>query len=223
MGKDKSNELKKLYNKDYVDKFQFQDPNRIKRLLNLIAFNAKDLVLDIGCGDGALSAYIHNEIKEYIGLDFSENFVERANDLRHFDNVRFVCSELSQFSKVSNEKFDKIFLLDISEHVFDDEFIDILRAAKSLLNQSGKIYIHTPNGDYLIEQLKDWGILKQFPEHVAVRNYKEYRHLLKKADIFNVEVKFLAHYDKLLKNFHFLSFIPFLGRFFKARIFLICG
>lgn len=215
-------DLKKFYNQDYVDKFENQDPNRILNLVNLIPFNSNSIVLDMACGDGALSLLIYNKVKEYYGIDFSEEFIEKAKRKSIHKNVHFINSEIINYCNNTSEQFDQIVALDFTEHIYDDTFINIFKAAKSVLKPNGQLYIHTPNGNYIIEILKNIGIMKQFPEHVAVRNGNQNNKLLKLAGFKNIEVSYLSHYDSLLKKFHFLSYIPFVGNFFVARLFIKC-
>lgn len=63
--------------------------------------------------------------------------------------------------------------------------------------------------------------MKQFPEHIAVRNSKEYLELLNEIGFSNIKVKFISHYILFLNFLHFLSYIPFFGEYFKARIFIL--
>ena len=215
-------DLKKFYNQDYVDKFESQDPNRILNLINLIPFNSNSTVLDMACGDGALSPLICKKVKEYYGIDFSEEFIEKAKQKSTCKNVHFISSEIVNYCDHTNERFDQIVALDFTEHIYDDTIINIFKAAKTVLKLDGQIYIHTPNGNYIIEILKNIGIMKQFPEHMAVRNANENKKLLALAGFKKIEVTYLSHYDSLLSKFHFLSHIPFIGNFFVARLFLKC-
>jgi len=110
---------------------------------------------------------------------------------------------------------------DFSEHVGDEEWLQILLSIKSSLKKEGKLYIHTPNGKYFLEIMKNKNfIFSQFPEHIAVRNAKQNIILLEKAGYEIQGVKFLSHYN-ILKYIHLLSFIPWLGSYFQARFFII--
>lgn len=214
--------LKKLYGTEYVKKFEEQDPNRIARLIKLIPLDKNNIVLDIACGDGALSHLIHDKVGKYYGVDFSEEFIKKAKSIRKFSNVNFINNEIVEFCSETSEKFDQIFALDFTEHVYDDELLKILEAVKLKLKPNGMLYLHTPNGNYFLEILKNKGIMKQIPEHVAVRNANQYKYLLSVAGYKKIEIKYLSHYDSFLNKFHFLSYIPFIGKFFEARLFIKC-
>lgn len=49
-------------------------------------------VLDLGCGDGHFSKYcVENGAEKVIGVDISNNMIERANKINKDNNIEFVC------------------------------------------------------------------------------------------------------------------------------------
>jgi len=60
--------------------------------------------------------------------------------------------------------------MDFSEHVYDEEWREILRGIRSALKPTGRLYLHTPNAEFILEIMKARNlILARQPEHVAVR------------------------------------------------------
>lgn len=51
----------------------------VKRLLPLLNLDAQSKILDVACGIGRWSDAIDAEIKEYVGIDFCQPFVDLAN------------------------------------------------------------------------------------------------------------------------------------------------
>jgi cyclopropane fatty-acyl-phospholipid synthase-like methyltransferase len=221
-------QLKDFYSTDYVSKFCLEEQKqkrRLKRLLKFINLKKNDIVFDAGCGNGLLLDFISDRINFYYGVDFSEDFIKVARDRQSknkISNAKFVREDISVFCKGFKNYFDKIFALDFVEHIYDGDFIKIFTLLYSSLKIGGEIYIHTPNGKYFIEILKQKNILKQLPEHIAVRTAREYRELLKKVGFQNIKIIYLPHYLKILSIFDFLKYIPFFGKYFKARLFFIC-
>ena len=217
-------DIKSFYNNDYVKKIAKQTINKNKRLLKYIHFKKTDSIIDFGCGDGRFALLVHEKIDNYTGVDFSEDFIKKAkNNIFHknINNVYFICEDIVSFCKKNPNSFDKAFAFDFTEHVYNKELKTILESIRNSLKPNGILYIHTPNGKYFIELLKKFGIMKQFPEHIAVRNSIEYLELLNEIGFSNIKVKFISHYILFLKFLHFLSYIPFLGEYFKARIFIL--
>ena len=62
-------------------------------------------------------------------------------------------------------------------------------------------------------------IIKQYPQHIAVRSPEANGKLLVEAGFSINKMKLIPHYN-VLRVIHFLSHTPFFGKYFKARIFI---
>lgn len=216
---------KEISGKDYVDHFEeTQSPERLKRLLKFIELKEDFRIADFGCGSGMLMEYVAPKVKSYIGVDFSEPFIEaavrRRNNL-NISNAQFVCDDINEFCEQNLNLFDVAFAMDFSEHVYDQEWVDILRSIHRALKLKGKLYLHTPNAQFFLEIMKSHNfIVRQFEEHIAVRNSEENIRLLQKAGFLKIDVKLISTYT-ILKHLHILSFLPLIGKYFKGRIFMV--
>ncbi|MGH8743751.1 MAG: class I SAM-dependent methyltransferase [Burkholderiales bacterium] len=221
-----SQELRNLYRQDYVDRFARQSTRRIRRLLPYMNLSATDIVADFACGNGFLVNVIHDKIAHYHGVDFSEEFTAAAKQ-RHAEaqtqHASFECADIKDFCARNPGHFDKAFALDFSEHLYDDDFVSIFSAISKSLKPEGALYIHTPNGEYFLEILKNRGWLKQLPGHVSVRRGEAYIRLLQAAGFSSIRLRYLPHYISILKCLHPLSFLPVIGKYFRARLFIDCS
>jgi SAM-dependent methyltransferase len=52
----------------------------VKAVSKGLHFENKDVLLDLGCGNGALTRYFYDSIKKSIGIDFSEYLIQVAKD-----------------------------------------------------------------------------------------------------------------------------------------------
>lgn len=207
------------YGNDYVKRYREKEgEGRLERLLVLIDLRKSDSVLDVGCGNGFLADLLKEKIKFYTGIDTSNAFINEARKNVKKNNFVFYC-ESSRKHLERKIKYDKIFLMDVSEHMTDKIFLDVLSDIKVMLKREGKVYLHTPNKMYFLELLKQVGVLKQTFGHIAVRSAHDYINLLNKAG-YGVEVVYLNHYLGLLSWFSFLKRIPFIGYIFNARLFM---
>ncbi|MBN2016439.1 methyltransferase domain-containing protein [Candidatus Dojkabacteria bacterium] len=217
----------KLYESDaYISSYHRSPGERISRVLKYIKLYPSDIVVDYACGNGLLMDVIHNKVKKYIGVDFSKKFIQKANERRKklkIGNARFYCMDIIQFSKLNERKFDKAFSMDFVEHLNDKDLKEIFAEIRRTIRSRGKLIIHTPNSDYFLEKFKKLGILKQTSGHIGVRNGKEYADILKSLGYKSINVHFLNHYLKFFKIFNVLSPLPFLGKYFKARLLIICS
>lgn len=216
-----------IYGDDYIAAYQLKEgEGRIERLIKYINFSKSDSILDVGCGSGYLYGIIKNKIKSYTGIDENIAFIKDSQN-RYGENTKnknFINISLKNYRKKNTSiKFDKIFLLDITEHLVDSELKETIKLCHTLLNPGGSLIIHTPNKNYFLELLKDKSIMKQTLGHVGVRNPRQYKKFLKTANFGedHIRLKEINHYVPILKTVHIFSFIPFIGRYFKARIFII--
>jgi len=214
-----------LHDQVYMDRLLARESDsRIRQLLKLLELKGDLTVADFACGNGVMLEFLHGKFGEYFGIDFSPSAIKNA-ELRKkkmgVTNAHFFCDSIQSFCEKNQEKFDIGIAFDFSEHVDDTEWSQILSSIKFSLKKGGKLYMHTPNGNFFLEKMKNKNfIFKQFPEHIAVRSAKQNIILLEKAGYQIQCVKFLSHYN-ILKYIHLLSFIPWLGSYFKARLFII--
>ncbi len=217
-------ERKALHGEAYVKRFeQEHSVERISRLVPMMGLSGAEEIVDIGCGNALSLAALNGRIASYAGVDFSEPFIEAAQQRAHslnVENVEFFCGSAESYAEINASRFDIALALDISEHVYDEEWLLILRAIYKLLKSRGKLFVHTPNLGFFIERMKARNIiLKQFPEHVAVRTMTQNIQLMEQAG-FHVRVaRALPHYNRL-SFLHPLSYVPKIGRYFEARLFI---
>lgn len=217
-----TDELKALHGEDYVARFEReQSLERLRRVLAQLPLPSGAAVADFACGNGMLMELLWGRVASYAGVDFSEAFIRVAEERQRSlgaGNVRFACQDIRQFCAENQGRFDVAFAMDFSEHVYDPEWLEILTAIRGSLKPGGCLYLHTPNGDFFVERMKARNfILRQFPEHVAVRNTEANVRLLEQAGFSQVSVRRLAHYN-ILRLLHGLSALPGVGRYFEARL-----
>lgn len=220
-------ERKTFYGPAYVDRFQrCQSSVRLQRLVKYIELNPDSIVVDLGCGSGMMMPMIAHKVDRYVGVDVSETFIQAAsaNQKRlNINNAEFVCDEIQHFCDARQGEFDIALAMDLSEHVSDDEWLECLKSVRKSLKEQGKLYLHTPNAEFFVEIMKANNVIvKQFPEHIAVRDPFHNMRLLQEAGFSTIHLRLLAHYN-LLKVVHVLSFLPAVGKYFKARIFIVAS
>jgi len=218
------NTLKELYNGQYATCYdETHALRRIERLLARMPVRPRDNVADFGCGSGMLMPFVAPHVNSYTGVDFSRQFIAIADAKRNtlgLTNVMFECASIDEFCSGHPGEFDAAFALDFAEHVLDSDWLHILTAVRTSLVRGGALFLHTPNRRFFLEIMKNHNfIVKQFPEHVAVRSVEENTALLVKAGFRISRTLLIPHYN-ILRLVHPLSFVPFAGAYFKARIFI---
>ena len=218
-------ELRAIYGQSYVDQYDPHAVQRMRRMLPLFDLSPEAVVADFGCGNGVLLELVAPMVREYVGVDFSEEFVRAAGRRRDAAGIRngtFHCGDLVAFCEANPHRFDAAFALDFSEHVYDDQFLRIFRAIHGALKPGAPLYVHTPNAEYFMERLKASGVMTQVEGHVGVRDAARHEALFRECGFTDVRVTYLAHYLYIASLFHWLGRLPIIGRLFRARLFLTC-
>ncbi len=89
-------------------------------------------VLDIGCYDGFLLSQVNSQSKFGIDID----------PVHEFDDVQYIRDDFLEHD-FGDERFDRIFALDVLEHVKQDR--EFLEKVLRLLSQDGTAILSTPN------------------------------------------------------------------------------
>lgn len=216
-------ELMQLHGEKYVESYESQPLLRLERLMSFIKFDKTFSVVDFACGNGILMEFIAPKVRSYIGVDFSEPFIKAANTKKknlYIENANFICSDINLFCNNHIDAFDMAFAMDVSEHLYDTEWRQILSSIRKSLKANAKFYIHTPNADFFFEKMKSKNFLvKQFPQHVAIRTPEQNSQIIRDAGFEIENMWLLPHYNSL-KFVHPISYIPSVGKYFKARVFI---
>lgn len=96
-----------------------------------------DIVLDIGCGNGALTYDIAEKVKKVVGIDINEKYINFAKKKFSRENIVYIVGDA--LTNLPNNHFDVIILSNVLEHI--DNRIELL---KSLRKISPKILIRVP-------------------------------------------------------------------------------
>lgn len=128
------------------------------RLMNYHKFfvenvNPEDVVLDIGCGNGALSYDLAKKVKKVVAIDLSESNIKIAKEKYFSLNIEYKIGDATKFD--FKEKFDIIILSNVLEHI--ENRIEFLTKIKNL---APKILIRVPmiNRDWITLYKKELGV-----------------------------------------------------------------
>jgi len=104
-------------------------------------------ILDIGCGQGILVYALKSfGFKNVQGIDLSEQQITVA--LQHELPCRAVGREyISELAMTAPETFDRIFMMDVLEHLGNEEQLQMLESASQLLASGGRLVLSVPNAN----------------------------------------------------------------------------
>lgn len=215
-----------MHSGDYVKVLEAIPMHRLVRLLPLMHFAPTDVLVDLACGPGTLSHLVHSRVARYEGVDFSPDFIASATawvERLGIGNATFHCEDVVSYCSRRPGHADAVTSFDFSEHIYDEDFLRIFRAAHTMLKPGGRLYLYTPNLDFFYERMKDRGLAPQFPQHIAVRDEAWHRRLLQQCGFSpeSIRCDFPSHYN-VFRYLHPLSRLPLIGRHFRAKLFFTC-
>ena len=124
--------------------------NLYKIVLDLAGILPDMTVLDFGCGRGELVYQSVLKGAKTIGIDYSDAAIKLSNELmaRLPDNLKGSVKIIKLSAGrllLNNDSIDRILLIDVIEHLTDDEMNILLSEFYRVLKSGGKLIIHTPN------------------------------------------------------------------------------
>jgi len=163
------------------------------RLMNYHKFfvenvSSEDTVLDIGCGNGALTFDVAQKAKKVVGIDLSKKNIQLAKEKFSKENIEYI--EGDALSNLPEAKFDVIILSNVLEHIQNrTEFLTALK------NKTNKFLIRVPmiNRDWLTLYKKEMGLeWKSDKTHHIEYTLESFQEELKKTglEIKNYSIQF---------------------------------
>lgn len=126
-----------------IFKFNAVQEARFEWVLRVLGDVKDKKILDIGCGDGALTYRIAEKGADIIGVDNSKEGIQLAEEIFEKKKIsaQFLLADAYNIP-VDNNSMNCVVLSDIIEHIQEPE--RLLKEAKRVLKQNGKIVISTP-------------------------------------------------------------------------------
>ncbi len=154
------------------------------RLMNYHKFfidniNPEDTVLDIGCGNGALTFDIAKKATKVIGIDLNGKNIEFAKERFSAPNVEYIIGDVTE--NLPDKRFDAIILSNVLEHI--ENRIELLKKIRSL---APKILIRVPmfNRDWMVLYKKELGVeWRSDKTHYTEYTLESFKHELNQASL----------------------------------------
>lgn len=124
---------------------------RLEKVMDLAGAKPNMKILDIGCGRGETVSYSAFKDAYAVGIDYSKAAINIGhNTIKLFDDeIRDRTSLLISNAKklpFKNDSFDRVFFLDIIEHLYPEEVKKTFGEINRVLKTDGFLIIHTaPN------------------------------------------------------------------------------
>lgn len=126
-------------------------------------------VLDIGCGDGALSKFVIEKGGIYTGIDFSSSSCSLAKE-----GIEVLNTSLEAFCTPPLRQFDVVVISQVLEHIADPA--TFIARALTVLKPNGVVIITVPNADSYLKYNAN-NLYNSPPHHVGRWTEKALKHL----------------------------------------------
>jgi SAM-dependent methyltransferase len=196
---------------------------REENLLELVQPRGTETLLDLGCARGDASFFFAPRVGHVIGLDGEPLAISLAQQRAREQgvaNVTFLQADAGHFPEVPDASVDVAGAFDFLEHVTDDTLARMLSEVRRALKPGGLFVAYTPNREHLVERLKARNfILRQQPDHIAVRRPREIVRFLEEAGLRVERIFYPASPYPLYRGVDLaLKNLPLIGRPFRFRI-----
>lgn len=112
-----------------------------------------DTVLDVGCGNGALTYDVAKKAGRVVGIDLNEKNISFAKQRYSRENIEYICGDI--IKDLPNRDFDVVVMSNVLEHIENRvEFLGRLR------ENAAKFLIRVPiiNRDWITLYKKEMGL-----------------------------------------------------------------
>jgi ubiquinone/menaquinone biosynthesis C-methylase UbiE len=110
-----------------------------------------DMILDAGCGSGRNISIIAPLVKEIVGIDYSDQMIERAREKvssENLHNVRLIQGDITSLQFPSNS-FDKVICASVLQYLDAEDCAKALFEMARVCKPGGTLVVHAKNGTSL--------------------------------------------------------------------------
>ena len=170
----------------------------------------KDIILDIGCGNGQNALKAAKKCQRVVGIEINEKqlqIAKREKERRKVKNVDFKKANLEKKLDLKKESFSAVLFLDVLEHLYKRR--QILKEIHRVLKKNGRLFLSIPNKNTSWKKtLKKAGLpYYSDPDHKIEYIQKEIEKELNKTGFK------IAKVMPVIYDFPFVGFIDIIGGF----------
>lgn len=132
---------------------EFQQTIIVPGLLRLLALRKGERVLDVACGQGALSLALHQAGAEVVGVDLSPALIAKARQ-RAPQGVRYMVGDARELGEVEAGTFDAAVCVLAAQNM--DPVAPVFAECARLLRKGGRAVFVVPHPAFRIPRQSSW-------------------------------------------------------------------
>ena len=184
--------------------------------------NRSKTLLDLGCGNGHHLFYLSNQIKQGIGIDFSETMIQKALELKtrlkEVGHLEFRVDRAQELGSVPDKSVDVVMCVGSFEHMLKKPLV--VSQVYRILKHNGCFILLTPNGSYLWYR---WfaPLLGMDTRHLSTDQFLNKTELKRMLEDENFIIRFAGNWTFIprgdMRNWQaaFLKILDWKGRLFR--------
>jgi ubiquinone/menaquinone biosynthesis C-methylase UbiE len=129
---------------------------KVKKMLDTLPIFPHIKILEIGCGRGDSSLYIAQKASSVIGIDYSEEGIKLANEIRKKcsrkiqEKTNFYLMNATKL-KFKDDTFDMVIFIDTIDHLTKQQVEKTFYEIKRVLKKNGTLFIKTCSNRILLD------------------------------------------------------------------------
>ncbi|MGI0057288.1 MAG: class I SAM-dependent methyltransferase [Nitrosarchaeum sp.] len=143
--------VQKTMNKicDGFDQESFETKKESIIFLEEFQLSIDYVVLDLACGMGRTCRWVAPKVKEYVGVDFIPEMIEKAKKYNSdFLNAKFLVNDGKTLNIFSDKIFDLVFCEIAFQHMPRDVQKSYVSEVYRILNEKGIFFVQLPRIEY---------------------------------------------------------------------------
>jgi ubiquinone/menaquinone biosynthesis C-methylase UbiE len=143
--------VKKTMNKicDGFDQKSFETKKESIIFLEEFQLTKDFVVLDLACGMGRTCRWVAPKVKEYVGVDFIPEMIEKAKKYNpDFPNVKFLVNDGKTLNIFSDKIFDLVYCEIAFQHMPRDVQKSYVSEVYRILKDGGTFFVQLPRIEY---------------------------------------------------------------------------
>lgn len=122
-----------------------RNQKEVEILYPKLDINKESRILDVACGIGRWADAIRDEVKEYWGIDFSNELIDIANSRNERENFHFMACDLQNMEvALKGKKYNTVLLIGILVYLNDADLKNILTGIERMCDEHTIICIREP-------------------------------------------------------------------------------
>ena len=120
----------------------------VEHIVDVLELKKEDVLLDVCCGNGLLTAQLAKHCKKIIGIDFSETLINEAK--KNYPEIEFICEDAMNIQHTSTSAHQHINKINL---YFSFQYFETLNDGKKVIENLLKLL--SPEGKLFLGDIPD--------------------------------------------------------------------